>query len=653
MGIKPWRQTQPDFDPDIIGAIMSSYFGGRAEIYCRREIVQTLYCDFASMYPTVCTLMGLWQFVIASGMAHEDATAEAQACLDHTTVAELKEKGTWSELHVLVRVLPDADIFPVRSRYGSEPIATIGLNYLSADQPLWFTLADCMASKLLTGKAPKVTKAIRFRPLDPQAALRPFAISGNKSYRVHPTHDDFYKRVIDLRRSVKARQKARKLEGADGVELKRLESEQLALKILANATSYGIFIELNVEDPDEVESPIQIHASAGSRIAKSAKRENPGDFFHPLLGTLITGAARLMLAITERLLIDEGLDWVFCDTDSMAFAAPTGISLRDFEKRVRKVCGWFDALNPYEQPGPILEFEDQNFATDASQGKRLEPLYCAAISAKRYALFNLGRDGEPIIRKASAHGLGHLLSPYDDGSKSEERESGVRQWQEDFWKEIIKSLRSANPLEVRLDWRPELGHPAVSQYTAATPDLQARFKEFNRDKPYALRVKPFNFLLEFYGKRPDEMARQGLLKSTDDTKRQPKPSAPYDRDPYKSLPRIRDRITGEPVGQEWLRTYAETLRGYHRHPETKFLQGEAMDSGHTQRRHVFVEAIEDIGKEADKWDDEEPLTADSEFTVSYGVSETDRSIMLAAIRSVSKRRLARAAKVSTRTIPSD
>ena len=68
---------------------------------------------------------------------------------------------------------------------------------------------------------------------------------------------------------------------------------------------------------------------------------------------------------------------------------------------------------------------------------------------------------------------------------------------------------------------------------------------------------------------------------------------------------------------------------------------------------MFVEAIEDIGKEADKWDDEEPLTADNEFTVSYGVSDCDRSTMLSVIQSVSKRRLARAAKVSTRSIPSD
>jgi hypothetical protein len=60
------------------------------------------------------------------------------------------------------------------------------------------------------------------------------------------------------------------------------------------------------------------------------------------------------------------------------------------------------------------------------------------------------------------------------------------------------------------------------------------------------------------------------------------------------------------------------LRRYHRHPETKFLHGEAMDVGRTQPRHVFVEAIEDIGKEADKWDDEEPLTADNEFTVTDG-----------------------------------
>ena len=81
------------------------------------------------------------------------------------------------------------------------------------------------------------------------------------------------------------------------------------------------------------------------------------------------------------------------------------------------------------------------------------------------------------------------------------------------------------------------------------------------------------------------------------------------------------------------------------------MDGNYTDRGPTRRRHILVQAIEDIGKEADKWDDEEPLTADNEFTVSYGVSEIDHRTMLAVIQSVSKRRLARAAKVSTRTIP--
>jgi len=162
-----------------------------------------------------------------------------------------------------------------------------------------------------------------------------------------------------------------------------------------------------------------------------------------------------------------------------------------------------------------------------------------------------------VIRKASAHGLGHLIAPYDGKSKQDERESGVRLWQEDIWKAIIRSFRSSNPLELPLNWREELSHPAVSQYAAATPDRLDRFKDFNLDKPYAQQVKPFNFLLEFYAKRPDEMARDGLLTSADDVQKQPKPSAPYSRDPYSMMARIRDRVSGAPVETRWLRTYAE------------------------------------------------------------------------------------------------
>src|SRR5271170_1676716 len=91
----------------------------------------------------------------------------------------------------------------IKEQTKSPDMPNIGVNYLSADRPLWFTLADCVASKLLTGKAPKVVRAIRFSAKPPQPNLRAVGIAGNRAFRVDPYKDDFYKRVIELRRRVK------------------------------------------------------------------------------------------------------------------------------------------------------------------------------------------------------------------------------------------------------------------------------------------------------------------------------------------------------------------------------------------------------------------------------------------------------------------
>ena len=87
----------------------------------------------------------------------QDATAETQAFLDDVKLNDLQDPEAWKRLTTLVQVQPEADIFPVRARYAtrikeqtkSADMPTIGVNYLSADRPLWFTLADCVASKLL------------------------------------------------------------------------------------------------------------------------------------------------------------------------------------------------------------------------------------------------------------------------------------------------------------------------------------------------------------------------------------------------------------------------------------------------------------------------------------------------------------------------
>jgi hypothetical protein len=93
------------------------------------------------------------------------------------------------------------------------------------------------------------------------------------------------------------------------------------------------------------------------------KIEEPGKFFHPLLATLITGAARLMLAIAESLCFEKDLDWAFCDTDSMAIAKPGEMGEADFFEQARSICEWFSPLNPYEKKGSIFKIEDANFPT--------------------------------------------------------------------------------------------------------------------------------------------------------------------------------------------------------------------------------------------------------------------------------------------------
>jgi hypothetical protein len=129
MGVRPWRELQPDFPNALLGAIMSSYFGGRAEVHLRREVRQVLYCDFLSMYPTVCALMGLWQFVIARELRWRDATEEATSFLNEVTLTDLRSPATWPRLTTLVQVAPDDDIVPVRAHYLGEQQATIGVNH--------------------------------------------------------------------------------------------------------------------------------------------------------------------------------------------------------------------------------------------------------------------------------------------------------------------------------------------------------------------------------------------------------------------------------------------------------------------------------------------------------------------------------------------
>ena len=603
MGAEPLLSYQPEIDRIIFGIIMASYYGGRAEVRIRRTIREVLYCDFKSMYPTVSTLMGMWPFVIGGQFTWIDTTGGTQAFLGRVTLDDLRDKQTWTHLKTLARIRPDNDTLPVRAKY-DEKVNTIGLNNLTRQEPLWYTLADCIASKLLSGKSPLIEQALTFDPGPPQQGLSPIDIMGRDDYRVDPNTDDMFRRLIDLRDEAKAT--------GDPV--------QKALKIVANSTAYGIFVEINRDDAPKPE-PLTVFGPNGESIAiESTALEEPGRYFHPLLGTLITGAARLMLALAERLTLDQGLEWVFCDTDSLAIAKPEGMERDEFQARANSVIEWFVPLNPYKKSGSILKIEDINYDKDANA---LEPLYCFAISAKRYALFNIDKDGNPILRKASAHGLGHLMEPYKEYEvltalpipQFPLHEIGVKRWQHDLWVKIIEAALNGHPEKVSYDWHPALQKPALSRYSATSPALLAWMRHYNVDKPYWEQVRPFGFLVS-------PMARTGLFSAmcdpelVDPHKRgrprkasEPKPIAPFDTDPGKAVANAFDRETGEPVHSDQLKTYAEVLCQYHLSSENKFENGAFTDKGETWRRHVKADSFVLIGKEANKVGDsgeEEP-----------------------------------------------
>lgn len=645
MRVRPWFNVQPDFPRDVIGAVMSSYFGGRAEVHARRIPVPVVYCDFLSMYPTVCVLMKLWSFVIASGIKTRNATPWTRDFLEAVTLEDMRNPDTWRKLTVLVRVQPEADAFPIRAKYDGAN-RSIGLNLLTSDKPMWFTLADCIASKLLTGKAPKVLEAIAFRPDIPQDGLMPVSVAGNKEYEVHPLETDFLKRLIELRKSVKDRLKT---AGTD--EREKLQAEQQALKILANSLAYGIFVELN---PNTHGRPVLqlVYGSGDESFEVSTETvEEPGKFFNPVMGTLITGAARLMLALTERVGTDHALTWAFCDTDGIALTPETARTTEELVQAANNVRDWFKPLSPYEGSPDILKLEDENYRTlDGKLTSDIEPLYCFAISAKRYALFNQTEDGRIILRKATAHGLGHLMSPYEDSDEANPmptpvmnlHELGLRRWHADLWQCLVASGISTTPDQLDLSRMIGLDRPAVCRYTATTPDLLHWFDKWNVGKDYAEQVRPFGFMMSYQPKR--ELGSSEV----------PRASAPYNRDPVKGAERCFDRESSESIAADQLRSVRQALAMFHVHPESKFDGGNYTDRGFTRRRHVKAIAIEHIGKEANRWEDSfaagEPLSEEQTYGDSPKAEAERLAVAIEQCRKCNRRELAAKSGVCLREV---
>ena len=317
---------------------MQSYYGGRSETRIRCAEVPVVPVDFTSEYPTCCALLGLFNVLTAESVTFEDDTDRIRRMLDRVSLEDCFKPEIWKELNFFALVLPDDGILPVRTVYDGVS-QNIGNNYLISETPLWFSGCDLIASKIRTGRAPKILKAIRMVPHGKQAGMRKVNLRGSM-VEIDPYGDDLFCKVIEQR----------KLNKSD-------KALYYWLKIFANSI-YGFFVEL-IPELQKKDVPVRVFSGEKRFPDSSDVIENPGTWFFPPLASLITSAGRLLLAMTEASVQEKQGTYLFCDTDSLAIVSSKkggalnipgskGVRILSLAE-VQEIVDRFIPLNPYDR----------------------------------------------------------------------------------------------------------------------------------------------------------------------------------------------------------------------------------------------------------------------------------------------------------------
>ena len=596
-----------------LGIAMQSYYGGRAECRIRRTSVPVIHTDFTSQYPTVNALLGNWNVLISSSVRFVDYTVRARRLLSGTKLRQTFDKDFWKQLSFFALVKPKGDILPVRTVYDSghnKRTQNIGLNYLNSKTPIWCAGPDLIASKILTGKAPRILRAIQMVPGNPQRSLRTTNLGG--MVEIKPAEEDFYCKVIEQRILHKKKDKAL----AD------------FLKVLANSGSYGLFVEVNVERKKKETSVSYFSGEEKGRI-DSNYIEKAGAWYFPPIASLITSGGRLLLAMLEKSVQQRGGGYLFCDTDSLCIVGakkggfvecPGGPVTRNRRsginalslKEVQEIANHFRKLNPYDPSlvPEILKIEDENF-TDFDARKPFRQLFGYAISAKRYALYS--RVGNGIhIEKASGHGLGYLFAPKE--RKKNEEDEETPQWVFEAWEFLLRralKLPSKDP-----KW---LDLPAMMRMVVTTPNV------FKQRRPEWLG--PFNFFLfpmlsETFGGYPKGFDKSNFVFITPYESNRKKWSTLLgvnlvDGESYQIA--MQPTLNQDKVIPE---TFRILLRKYLGKPETKSLAPDGTPCtgatrGLLQRARITAGKLVPVGKETDRrWEQgEDPSMIDSDIYI--------------------------------------
>src|SRR5207244_2733761 len=139
------------------------------------------------------------------------------------------------------------------------------------DDALWFSLPDVATSVILTGRIPEIVDAFR---IEPHGILPVLNTKLRGVIDVDPAVQNFFQVSIEERKRLSSRTD---LPEADK---KRLDK---ALKVLANATSYGIFAEMNRRESDEKTLVTCYGIDCKPFTCRVAHPDVPGEYCFPPL----------------------------------------------------------------------------------------------------------------------------------------------------------------------------------------------------------------------------------------------------------------------------------------------------------------------------------------------------------------------------------
>jgi len=522
MGVTPPLERWLDFPRDALGIAQSAFYGGRTSVRIRKAFVPVQYLDFLSDYPTVNALLGNIETLRAADVTWDGCTAEAQGLIATLDPETLFDPKTWPMLNFFAEIVLDGSgVFPVRAAYDDAETGDrlIGMVRATSNAPAWYHGCDLAASIAMTNERPTILRAYRVVPkrnangtIKTVPGLRAVDFAGYAT--IDPALEDVFARVIEQR------QAAKRDETLSSEERKRLDK---GLKVIANATAYGIYAEVNAQDEGDVTTVLVRDGGEPFEIVTDAP-ELPGRFYFAPIATAITAAARLLLAMLEREIVSRGGCYALEDTDSCAIVAtpfggrvpvPNGpLPWNDFDRadyagphndadgaihalsfaEVDMITARFASLSPYNRaivPGSVLKIEDVNVRPDGSRRQ----LWAYAVSSKRYAMFEFDEGGNPQLRIATKLPTERGDGTEDDGTSTQFTESGLGGivWPEGasveaLWLYLIERSLGRDPTAP--SW---LAEPVVAKMPLSSQEALKAFTDHDMGEPYELSAKPYGF----------------------------------------------------------------------------------------------------------------------------------------------------------------